>query len=142
MTDTIAHVRVDHGMGPTCYSVTFHLEALASSATFQFEQTGNSGAAVDIGATSPDDWTTGWLTWAADSTIVVAFAAPYLRYAGWLVLDGAPPDETDGDQSQYWESLAAQLVAHTYALDRPGSRLWEAASSGERLPQGRAYSGG
>lgn len=140
MNDVHVEVTVDHGLGPTAYAVTFYPEGEARAARFEFELVATDGSAAVTGVTSPDDWTTGWLTWASRSQIIVAFAAPYLDYAGWLVLDCEPPDEVHEEEPRYWEAVAAQLVTHTFALDRPGNVLSEAVPDARRLPQGRAYS--
>lgn len=137
MKDVTVDVTVDHGAGPSSYSVAFHPEEHGFGARFEFDLI---EVMPPAGMTSPDAWTAGWLTWASGSQIIVAFAAPYIHYAGWLVLEGEPPDEMDEDDSRYWEALATRLVTHTFALDRPGNAVWAAASCADRLPQGRAYS--
>lgn len=124
-------LEVDDQFGPSVWDVRFVTGD--KSAEFSLDQANH----VHTGATSPDDLTHGWVTWAAANRVVMAYALPYIGDAGWAVM---PIDRVADDDDAWWQELARTLLKGVALANSPAANEPRPSDhSDARQAHGRAY---
>lgn len=123
-------LEVDDEFGPSVWDVRFVTGE--KSAEFSLDQANH----VRTGATSADDLTHGWVTWAAAERVVMAYALPYTGDAGWAVM---PIDRVADDDDAWWQELARTLLKGVALANSPANQPRPSDHSDPYQPHGRSY---